>query len=209
MRDKLFEMLQGGTTCTIDKTSQWWEYLNQMLHRHPRAEAKIGAGVKAFSVRKKTKMGNTYPELFVHRVDGTTIDVSWRKMEKGKEHSQKTLFTSAMRIAVEGQISAFRRTLNADMTCGFCNEQVNGPVHIDHERPFADILKAFMEGRSMPLVDAEDVKGRRIISDHSFVAEWQAYHLAHAILRPAHPTCNLHPASVAPISLYIEKGLFS
>lgn len=201
MREKLFEMLQGGTTCVIDETSQWWEYLHQMLQRHPRAEAKIGAGVRVFSVRKKTRMGNTYPELFVHRVDGTTIDVSWRKLEKGKDHSAHKLFTSAMRVAIEQQISDYRRTLGAQVICGFCECPVNGPVHIDHERPFADILKAFMEGRTIPVVDAEDAKGRRIISDHSFVAEWQAYHLAHAILRPAHPTCNLHPASVVHISI--------
>jgi hypothetical protein len=86
MKDKLFEMLGGMTSVSIKPGEVWYDYLHQMVLRHPDAADKIGAGVAAFIVRRKTRMGNTYPELFVERIDGTTIDVSWRKCEKGMDY---------------------------------------------------------------------------------------------------------------------------
>lgn len=208
MRDKLFEMLGATSRVHIAADSPWYEYLNQMVQRHPMAPAKIGPGIKAFTVLKTTRMGNTYPELFIERVDGTTMDISWRKCEKGRDHSQALLFTSAMRIAVEEQIASFRKSVTAGNPCGFCGRPVGPMAHIDHERPFADILRAFMQGKNVPAVAGEDERGRRIISDGSFIAAWQAYHLEHASLRPAHPTCNLNPTSASLSSIYIEKGTF-
>jgi hypothetical protein len=199
MKDKLFEMLGGMTSVSIKPGEVWYDYLHQMVLRHPDAADKIGAGVAAFIVRRKTRMGNTYPELFVERIDGTTIDVSWRKCEKGMDHSTGQLFTMAMRQAIAPQIASFRSTVKVSDPCGFCGVAVGVMMHIDHARPFADLLRTFMQGRVMP--DPRNI-------DETFIAEWQAFHLEHATLRPSHPACNLNPTSVAPSSIYIEKGTF-
>lgn len=96
------------------------ETVIEIVKRHPRAQEKIGCGIKEIIVRndpvwKKTK------QFWIIRTDGSGIDFSYKKCVNGEPASIDT-FRAACRTAVANDIFKFKLAeLQKNPTCPFRN----------------------------------------------------------------------------------------
>ncbi len=165
-----------------------YPFLRELINQHPDAKHKIGIGIRAFQIQHV--YGSRCFRLF--RVDGSSTDFSYlkcvRKFNKWS-HVQK-----AFRLAVFDQVIVFRRAQFNDaftIPCAVTGKMVTeAECDVDHASPFTFIvlLREFLKMKSLMPEDIKIAKsgdnqiGRRL-ADEKLQAEWQAYHLKHAILR--------------------------
>ena len=170
------------------------DFLRDLLALHPDAEAKVGAGVKTFTVRQN--YGNT-EGFWILRTDGSNTDFSFKKCLFGA--SQEAKVRSAMRHAVIGQIQEARDDafgLAVSILCPITNVEINrASCHIDHYEPsflqLANEFAAESGGYDAILTEAADRNiGRRFV-DADLQNRWCDYHRGRARLRAVSKAANL------------------
>jgi hypothetical protein len=165
--------------------------LLDLIHLHPEAEEKIGAGVRSFEVRVdpvwKTR------QFWVLRDDGTETDFSFVVCLSPKLGSPEANARRALRNEIEPQIASFRAERCAGG--GVVVDEVTGQpippglLHIDHASPtFDTIQRAWLAARKLELVAIEttghgDGETVILLADRELARDWQRYHLDHARLR--------------------------
>ena len=123
--------------------------LLDLVEIHPEAEDKFGVGIKHFTVEIDQEFGTTR-HFVIHRIDGTSTDVSFNSAIDGRNTRADRL--EAMRRAIAPQITRFAQakldTLEP-LVCPFMGEQITiENYHVDHEAPatFQKLLAAGMGG---------------------------------------------------------------
>jgi hypothetical protein len=170
------------------------EWLSELITRHPCADEKIGPGIAWFTA------GVVLPfktrGLFVHRVDGTVTDFSWRTCITAPDHS--SMVRAAMRRAVELQVTEFKA---ASARNGGLYDAVTGEpltwdnVHVDHAPPvFIIIANAYASlfggYEAIPLTPSRDGQiGRALDGEHQ--QKWAGWHAFFARLRIVSVATNL------------------
>ena len=188
------QAITAGTADDQPITGDDAEWLSWLITRHPCAVEKIGPGISWFTARLvepyKTR------GLFLHRIDGTVTDFSWRVCITAPDHP--SMVRAAMRRAVATQVVEFKE---AAARQGPLSDAITGEaltwnnVHVDHAPPvFALIANAYaaLQGGydAIPLTSSRDGQiGRTLTSEHE--AKWAPWHACFARLRIVSPSTNL------------------
>jgi hypothetical protein len=177
----------------ILRRKQSGEYLKDMdleivvwlIHRHPKAKDKIGAGINGVKIGQTPGWKGKYMEII--RVDGSTIDFSYRKALAGKEPSHYQLFCIGCRSAIAQDIVKFKKeTLDKNPVCRHRKvllKQDNS--HVDHVKPktFKYLVDKYISERDIN-VDNIEVVGeiRKYFKDKELEKDFRAYHQREAVL---------------------------
>lgn len=174
------------------------EFFVNLLDRHPEAEQKIGVGVDFITVDRPAEFPMTKC-LFVHRIDGSKTDFSYKACFDGK-HNRRSDVSQAFRDAVVDQILAFKNAnYKPNQLCPMTQKVLTGSnVHVDHVYPmtFKYLISEFLELRGMTyddvlITDSTDLQCRAGLADSDFKKVWQEYHATHANLRVISLKANL------------------
>lgn len=140
-------------------------HLRALLDLHPDRDAKVGPGVRGFTVLRTEH--NT-PCFGAVRVDGTVVDFSLRHCIQGRVNSRFGALKKALRLAVRGDIEVLR-----------AQGHVPGLPGGDS---FGDIVKAFLVLRGLDArgITLETRQGRITpeIADAAVVEDFRAFHRA-------------------------------
>lgn len=128
--------------------------LHLLLALHPDAERKIGVGVDHFLIVRNELSGRGFRLV---RSDGTADSFSYSKCITGVPQSPHGKACEALRFAVRPQLDAFRAQLTYPVTCAISGEPIVHPndLHVDHERPFLQLLARFCSEHQVDLSSLE------------------------------------------------------
>lgn len=73
------------------------------------------------------------------------MDISWVACAIAKGASMKENLKAAMRLAVDDQIMAFKKTFRAGAACAVCEKTISGKFHADHFIHFDTLYRNFLE----------------------------------------------------------------
>lgn len=173
------------------------ELLVGLVHLHQKADEKIGPGIASISV-KVIEFGQ--PGFWIHRVDGTSTDFSYRKaLSHPSRHGE---LRAVMRRAIAPSVLEFKRGLFSQVDSVAC--PLTGEVltwehgHVDHVVPFNRIADEFLAAFK---IDPSDIVlrcgdgqiGSRLESPlHEMWVDW---HERSVQYRYIHPSANIRRAS--------------
>lgn len=186
------KLLNDIAPAKVVPNSYEFNFLCQLLDRHPNKDEKIGVGINYFLVTKWF----AGVALELHRIDGSMVDVSWVTCCKGVGKSNKENLISAMRRAIRGQVLTYKAL--CESKCELCGT-TKGSMHVDHVVMFKDLVGLFLaqmlsQGIEPPILFDDDpeffcAKFRK--EDFDFMLAWQVFHKNHASLRILCANCNL------------------
>ena len=185
----------------VSTDTEGYDYLTDLVKRHPDAASKIGKGVDAFYVHRSV---TGHIALSIKRVDTSLVDVSWVTCVKAKPKTNRDNLLAAMRAAVQTQIADAKSTYTPNMNCEICDTPIKtlSDSHVDHKNPtFLEIANGFIAQNESPQVfDDDPVRNNAIFTkdDAEYQKRWQAYHHQHATLRLVHANCNLSRRKTEP-----------
>lgn len=168
-------------------------FLKILLLCHPHAADKIGCGVRSFQIVPNARYSSSL-QLNVIRVDGSIIDVSWRKCCSRKTSTVQQKLKKSMRVAVQPSIDDYRRTHR--MCCSQCGT-TNAEMHVDHcgSLEFNTLVYNFLaQNGSHPKEFIDDPVSCLYTfkkEDYEFAEKWRQYHDEHAALQILCRSCNL------------------
>lgn len=171
---------------TIDKNHEHFEFLVNLVKKHPDATVKIGFGIDKFII-SNDKLNKKAHMLEIVRVDGSTIDISWIICCGTVLASDLTM---AMRNSVEFQTRNFKEKCN-DM-CEACKTKtVLLDVH-HHEVNFDTIKREFiaLTKIEVPTSFDSDEAYRPILKEGPFKVAFLDYHQSRAKYRLLCKTCH-------------------
>lgn len=177
---------------TFDQGDPLWM---DLLARHPNKAEKVGAGIRRFFASVNWANPNA-TQLNIERVDGSTIDVSWRSCIDGKAKDVDRKLVDAMRLAVMDQTQEYKQTFEMGYFCENCDVVINEKhmAHVDHIKPFKTLATNFIKDNEPP--KEFDECGRSFAAkfkngDKEFENKWKDYHRLEAKLRLLCAKCNL------------------
>jgi hypothetical protein len=165
--------------------------LADLLDLHPEAEQKIGCGVAFFTVERN--LGSC--GFWLTRTDGTKTD--WSFLACLTPPSKESEARAAFRTAIRSQIEAFRRGVATPFRCPITGDTVTAAsLHVDHERPFEELLNVFLTESGTRLADVAvlptvDGSTDTELADYDLRRRWEAFHEQHARLRAVSARANL------------------
>ncbi|GEM_PF-3093006 len=171
-------------------------FFYELFKLHDGYEHKAGVGISYISVEKDFHHNKC---LYIHRVDGTKIDISW--VHCIRPASQKTVVAVAFRRAVKESIKNFK----IQMLAGKCECPVYGTLlnysnsHVAYVKPtFDQLLTSFLarnklDIESIVLKDPEsnDRDQRGILVDSVLKERWVKFHQSTAHLELWSEKANL------------------
>lgn len=176
------------------------QFVYDLLQMHPRAEQKIGVGVKEIHIRRGWRGG---PMFVVVRRDGSETDFSYKKCVRPVNHS--TMVKAAFREAIAYQVSSIKTRffqeyadsggfIQCPITLDFVTWQ---DAHVDHIPPdtFQALLGQFLIERDMSLDNislAPGYRGEGYQLPPDIAADWTAWHQQRARLRVISAFANIH-----------------
>lgn len=163
-------------------------FLADLLLRHPSADEKIGVGIAGFRVVKLAFNTNGF---VVDRIDGTSIDFSYRQCIRPFTYASSVKF--AMRRAIADQVIAYKQEVwpdrDATSRCPITGEIMTyTDAHVDHIPPktFAALTEQFLAFHGVTFGDIALLPAPNGIG-HILTDEWQRqwseWHCEHAELR--------------------------
>jgi hypothetical protein len=177
-----------------------------LLGMHHEADEKIGAGIRCITVAAGYRGA---PGFWVHRVDGTAVDFSYKRCLDGAPR-HRTEVLKAMRASVEDQVLDYRRQAFAQGAEPVC--PVSGVVltndpstHVDHHEPtFIELCEAYANEcggfDSIAVVPSTDYDGEprpQLAPPHS--EHFPKFHRRGATLRLLHWSANLGTHRLAEV----------
>jgi len=172
-------------------------FVHGLLERHPRAEKKIGVGVKRLWVG--TVLFGA-PGFYLMRMDGSTTEFSYKKCVSPNTAPYRDLIR-AFRDSVDDKVEEARRNAlvnDASAICPFTHEDMRlpGNCHIDHAPPwtFRAIVSHFMRQGKLTVDDIHlhghgDGEMIRHLS-LEMNREWRFFHSERAVLRAVSRRAN-------------------
>ena len=173
-------------------------FLRALLQRHRDAIEKIGKGVHYFTIETEPKYKTR--GFWLHRIDGTKTDFSYRMCIRSSSHREDVL--AALREAVSEQMIKFREETfngNEHVFCPLTKQQITRQqAHVDHIYPqtFSQLVKDWSAQEeinldTVPLERSTDGKIGRKINDAYVVESFQWYHQEHAHLQVIEKSTNI------------------
>lgn len=172
-----------------------------LLANHTEWEEKQGCGVQDILVRMN--VGDHYANrgLWLVRLDGSEIDISWLVAVSAKPLSPMRLLQDAARHAVAPQIERARAEGFRKGVCTICGGPLSNTLHIDHKPPFTFdlILNTWLTARSpdgtleggIATVQIDDAGAHSVFGLSDQRDDWLVHHDLWADLRATHPKCNM------------------
>lgn len=172
------------------------QLLCAVLSHHHRWPEKCGVGFRHLTVELHQLDGYRPTRgLVVHRLDGSSIDVSWTAAllpDGGSTAAQEA--AAAARREILDQIEAVRSE-QTGKPCSICGRSLDGDCHVDHAAPatFEALFSAWLdnEGTRAPDLRLQDHGTHATFSDRAQADRWSNYHRANARLRLVHAAENL------------------
>lgn len=168
------------------------EFLISVLKHHHEWEEKQGCGIAHLEIRINTNGTGSTRGIWIVRVDGSEIDISWRVplAPNGQTTHLQDLKTAA-REAIQDQMHAAHKSLPRDV-CGLCGEAIkrDDDVHADHVKPFSAIFDDFFGGSEHRVAVSNEGITTKIV-DPELNQAWRDHHADQADLRLVHKICNL------------------
>lgn len=191
----------------VEIHSDLHDIISQLLYLHPDKDSKIGDGIDHFKIQMNQY--KTGLEIIIHRVDGTSMDFSYKKCIMGNFSTPRTNLLSAMRHEIRPQILNFKAKYYIQGTSICSNTKCeivleNDTVQVDHKDiPFQKISDDFItliEKRKEPIPTefGDDPKTHEAVfktSDKSFASEWYEYHHKSATYQLLCKTCNVEKSN--------------
>ena len=175
-------------------------FFSELFKLHSEYAEKMGSGMSHITVERDFKSNRN---LYIHRVDGTEIDISW--VHCVQPISEKTTILLAYRRAVRETVIAFRNEqLDAGAVCPFLSiSLVSKNSHVTYpEMSFNDLVEGFLGSLSLELSNTEltnpvpsDDDQRGILKDKKLESAWQKYHDENAVMRLISKKAHLSRAS--------------
>lgn len=172
------------------------QFFVSLFTLHSEHSEKKGAGIDYISI--ETNFNNNLC-LYIHRVDGTSIDCSWAHCIQPA--SQKTVISVAFRRAVKEIIIAYKSAfLNQVDVCPVLGTKLTyNNSHVSYLAPsFDDLLIEFLQHRhidieSVTLTNPKpvDTDQRGKIIDQGLLNDWCSFHQKKAILQLLSAEANL------------------
>lgn len=174
-----------------------YEFVIDLLRRHPSADEKLGVGVRAIRI-VLAKPYNTRC-LEIERIDGTRTDVSY--LECLRSSTPREWFRACCRTAVVPQIQAARHlafAASATVVCPISGELITAEDgHVDHAPPwtFHVIVDAFIAAFSIDVADVTYTDGDGVVESRFANADMSLsfgrFHAERAQLRVVSRRANL------------------
>lgn len=179
-----------------------FEFMFQVLKRHPDFEIKNGIGVKALFIRQNPVYKNTRCFWLV-RFDDSETDFSYQ--ECLKPTSQEKKFFNACRVAIEPYTQEYKRKffdgLNGEVyLCPYTNQPLHFiGSHVDHKAPntFQQIVRSFLKEYAIDVSKVKinsgalDNKYQDTFGDVDLERLWIEYHNSHAVFQVISGKANL------------------
>lgn len=175
-------------------------FMIEVLQHHPRADEKIGAGIRGIRVQKEAQWGTM--QFAVIRTDRSSTDFSFKKCLYPVSKLQ--VFKKACRDLVANRIKQFRygqfsRSESGTLVCPITGEAMTRlGSHVDHIPPqtFDALVDQFIAEQNLD-VEAVEITGladgemRKGFADASLAQRWLRFHQKHARLRVVSAFANL------------------
>lgn len=198
--------------CKINKQHSLYEKLLSIVKMHPNASQKIGLGIDYFEIvsNKLNQMSNSYTTI-LHRLDGTTDNISILKCFQINIKNSLQILKEAMRYSVKDQTIEFRekKQIEGKLECAHCgNDKLKfSEYDADHIRPFCKLSDDFLRlpdilsiipttFDSCPTLHLK----RFYKKDEEFENKWKKYHQQYATLQLLCRKCNLRKSSTMDIN---------
>jgi hypothetical protein len=177
----------------LKKDSKHFNFINELIKNHSEYDFKKGKGIDYFEI-KQNKINKKALELYIIRVDRTSIDISYRHC---CTQNKSDNLSRAMRYSIRKQILKFRNQIKNEniIKCCYCGKE-NTDFEVDHVEPFITLTKKFLQNKiKIPkdFIDDEKTNMPKFKEDdYEFKKEWKKYHKKNAKLQILCMTCNRH-----------------
>ena len=167
-----------------------FRFMLDVFRLHPRADEKIGCGIKSMWIETDAVAGNTR-HFQAERVDNTNIDIGWKDCllgDKARANLPLSYFKKAARRAIGNSnelfISSFFANPLSNKVCPYDGTLLtpdNCAVH--HAIRFDELLSDYMALRGIDVLKVEiDHSGEgQTFVDDALAEDWAAYHDEHSI----------------------------
>lgn len=153
-----------------------------VLQNHPEYTNKVGAGIDSISIRMNRR-NKAARELYIKRIDGSEIDISWVTCFTGKAKSYKSLLQSAMREAISPQILEF---LKLNRVCNKCGARSH--LEVDHLEPSFKKLSSIFEFPPQVFLDGKH--NGPVLQESDEKIKWIKFHSENARLQVLCKSCH-------------------
>lgn len=180
--------------CMITPQHDYFAMFDELMQRHHNRAEKIGCGIASFEIGRSRWGGFT---LYIHRTDGSRVDVSWRHCCTGRAPTPRSCLLTAMRYAILCQTNATAHSQK--LVCAHCGMLTTRAMdcQVDHKNPaFATLADDFIaETTYRPTVfdddpDCHTCRFQQTVADQEFSTQWKAYHADHAVLQVLCVDCH-------------------
>jgi hypothetical protein len=188
LQDVLYRYPPGTTVTGTDV-----DFLAAVVACHPERDVKIGAGVASFQVEQNDGSRG----FWLTRIDGTRTD--WSFYACLTPPSAAAEATAGFRSEIRSQIEAFKDEAfnRGDVRCEITDEPlVRATAHVDHARPFNDLLRSFLFYEALNIAEVSvdptrDGETETRLADRALAARWSSFHADEAVLRLVSQRANL------------------
>jgi len=170
----------------------------ELIAKHPRADEKIGCGIREFSVGPDIEF-NKDRCFYLKRLDGSASDFSLHKCIDGEK--EKDLIYAALRSEIIDFVRLFRdgEFAKGPRTCPFTGSKLNlGSCHVDHAPPstFNHLVRSWLSHSGFQVNEIKislgaDMTNSRVMTDADQRMSWRKFHDENACLRLTSPLGNL------------------
>ncbi len=174
-----------------------FEFVFDLLRRHPSLPKKLGCGVAKFTVRRVPPWYRNRA-FYIIRNDGTGTEFSFMECLSPRPHAIR--FQNACRTAIADQIVEFvERSFALDecVQCAITGAPLTRKAcHVDHDPPFRNLVRQFIETEKIVIDEVRiDGEADNVTTDYfgdSLLAKrFSAFHRDHAKLRLVTSAANL------------------
>jgi len=167
-----------------------YKNLIDLFKRHPEFEEKKGTGIQKIFIHQN-KLNKKAREIYIERIDGSVVVISWRTCLSGLGKSNKALTLQAMRSAIHNQITDFKKAQK--QVCNNCPSICD--LEVDHTGSvvFSDMADLFLKNKILPSDFSYDKFGRVSFKDvdKELQESWEAYHKFYATLQLLCKNCHI------------------
>lgn len=172
------------------------KFLMCVLSHHYQWETKAGVGVARLEKRRNHTPYGSSDGIWIVRVDGSSVDISWRVPISPPTHEANVHI--AARYEILEQRNAAVVGITSEYLCPVCGRAIPADErHVDHTPPltFASLIDSFVllhQGMSYADVHLDEKHLSELrFSDRVLAEQWQDFHRSLAKLRVIHKNENL------------------
>lgn len=169
-------------------------FFTKILQHHHEFTNKKGVGIKHFEVRENILYRKVTRGIWIVRVDGSDVGISWvNALKPGGAPNLKETISRAAREEISSQIDDFKVSDDLTEVCDICDEELYGNTHVDHIVSFDTLFSNFLREKNITYSDiqTDETHAIGVFIDRDLATEWHEYHETYATLRRVHSGCNL------------------